>query len=256
MIKAISTLAFCIATAVFAFRLLPARLKNPARIGAHGEKLVSKRLRRGLPQEYLILDDVFLPLPDGTTTQIDHVVISQFGVFVIETKTYSGWIFADEKSAQWTQTIYRKKSRFQNPLRQNYRHICALADNLGIDKSYFLGVVAFTGECRFKTEMPRGVVYSKQAARFILGFKDQMIKVSQVKEIADAILEWQATLSEEDKAMHVVNLRQRHSPAALGEKRRCPRCGGEMILRTSKTDGKSFYGCAAYPKCRGIVNIK
>ena len=51
-----------------------------------------------------------------------------------EMKTYSGWIFGDEKGREWTQSIYRKKSRFQNPMRQNYKHICALAANLGIDK--------------------------------------------------------------------------------------------------------------------------
>ena len=115
---------------------------SPRRKGARGEALVARRLREGLPAGYLVLNDVYLPLADGTTTQIDHVVVSQFGIFVVETKTYAGWIFGDERSAQWTQTIYRKKSRFQNPLRQNYRHICALADNLGIDRSYFQSVIA------------------------------------------------------------------------------------------------------------------
>ena len=56
-------------------------------------------------------------------TQIDHIVISQWGIFVIETKTYSGWVFGDAKSAQWTVSHFRRKDRFQNPLRQNYKHI-------------------------------------------------------------------------------------------------------------------------------------
>ena len=141
---------------VIALKLFFLWWNSPKRKGQRGEKLVAGRLRKGLPEEYLILNDIYLPLPDGTTTQIDHVVVSQYGVFVVETKTYSGWIFGDEKSKEWTQSIYRKKSRFQNPIRQNYRHICALSDSLGIDKSYFHGVVAFTGDCTFKTDMPDG----------------------------------------------------------------------------------------------------
>ena len=143
---------------------------SPKQKGARGERRVAQRLRDGLPEEYRIMNDVYLPLPDGTTTQIDHIVVSQYGIFVVETKTYSGWIFGEEGSREWTQSIYRKKSRFQNPIRQNYKHICALADNLGIDKSYFHGVVAFSGDCTFKTEMPPGVVYSRGAADYIRSF--------------------------------------------------------------------------------------
>ena len=228
---------------------------SPKRKGARGEKLVAGRLRKGLPEEYLILNDIYLPLPDGTTTQIDHVIVSQYGVFVVETKTYSGWIFGDEKSKEWTQSIYRKKSRFQNPMRQNYKHICALADNLGIDKSYFIGVVAFTGNCTFKTDMPDGVVYSRRAADYIRSHNKPTIKASQVGELANAIAEWQGTVGEERKSCHVANLKKRHSAVREGDAPACPYCGGRMVLRTRKKDGAKFYGCESYPACRGIVNI-
>ena len=229
---------------------------SPKRKGARGEKLVAGRLRKGLPEEYLILNDIYLPLPDGTTTQIDHVIVSQYGVFVVETKTYSGWIFGDEKSKEWTQSIYRKKSRFQNPMRQNYKHICALADNLGIDKSYFIGVVAFTGGCEFKTDMPDGVVYSRRAAEYILSHNTPMINPGQIDELTSAIAEWQGTLSEKQIDRHVANLQKRHSSVREGDAPLCPYCGGEMLLRKRRGDGKSFYGCKAYPRCRGIVNVE
>jgi len=240
---------------VIALKLFFLWWNSPKQKGKRGEKLVAGRLRRGLPEEYLILNDIYLPLPDGTTTQIDHVVVSQYGVFVVETKTYSGWIFGDEKSKEWTQSIYRKKSRFQNPMRQNYKHICALSDNLGIDKSYFIGVVAFTGECTFKTDMPDGVVYSRRAADYIRSCNTPRIKASQVDELADAIAEWQGTVSEERKSSHVANLRKRHSAVKEGDAPVCPYCGGRMVLRTRKKDGAKFYGCESYPACRGIVNI-
>ena len=229
---------------------------SPKQKGKRGEKLVAGRLRKGLPDEYRILNDIYLPLPDGTTTQIDHIVVSQYGVFVVETKTYSGWIFGDEKSKEWAQSIYHKKSRFQNPMRQNYKHICALADNLGIDKSYFIGVVAFTGDCTFKTEMPDGVVYSRRAADYIRSHTMSMIKPNQLDELVSAIAEWQGTLSEKQIDRHVANLQKRHSSVREGDAPLCPYCGGEMVLRKRKSDGKSFYGCKSYPRCRGIINVE
>jgi DNA-directed RNA polymerase subunit RPC12/RpoP len=140
-------------------------------------------------------------------------------------------------------------------VRQNYKHICALADNLGIDKSYFTGVVAFTGDCTFKTDMPDGVVYSRRAADYIRSCNTPRIKASQVDELADAIAEWQGTVSEERKSSHVANLRKRHSAVKEGDAPVCPYCGGRMVLRTRKKDGAKFYGCESYPACRGIVNI-
>ncbi len=183
---------------------------SPKQKGARGERLVARRLRRGLPDEYLMLNDVYLPLSDGTTAQIDHIVVSQYGIFVVETKTYSGWIFGREGDREWTQSIYRKKSRFQNPIRQNYKHICALTDNLGIDKSYFHGVVAFTGDCTFKTDMPEGVVYSRNAADYIRSFRQPLIKSEQVGKFASMIAARQGTLSEEQIKNHVSNLKKRH----------------------------------------------
>mgnify|MGYP000069173393 CR=1 FL=1 len=179
--------------------------------GASGERIVSRRLRDGLPEEYKILNDIYLPLLDETTTQIDHIVVSQYGIFVVETKAYSGWIFGDGKSPCWTQTIYNKKSKFQNPIRQNYRHICALAETLGIDKSYFISVVVFTDDCEFKGEMPKGVIYSQGAVDYIRQFTAPLILVRQLDEIVSAIEEWQASISEERKAKHVENLKKRHN---------------------------------------------
>ena len=237
---------------------------SPSRIGSIGERLVARRLRDGLPDEYLILNDVYLPLPDGTTTQIDHIVVSQYGVFVVETKCYKGWIFGNQESRVWTQSLYAgrrgwakrtEKHTFQNPIRQNFRHIYAIADNLGIDKSYFHGVIAFMDDCEFKTEMPDGVVYSRRAAEYIRGFKTPVIKPIQVPEVASAIEEWQGTLSEKQIDSHVANLQKRHSAVGEGDAPRCPYCGGEMTLRKRRSDGKSFYGCRSYPKCRGIVNV-
>ena len=226
---------------------------SPKQKGVRGERCVAQLLRTGLPDEYRIMNDVYLPLPDGTTTQIDHIVVSRYGIFVIETKTYSGWVFCDEKGPEWIQVIYHRKSRFQNPIRQNYRHICALEDNLGIDKSYFHNVVVFSEDCTFKTQMPKGVVYSRHAVDFIRSFEHQLIKVKQLDEIVSVIAAWQGTLSRQQISDHVANLEKRHSPAHEGEVPKCPYCGCEMVLRV---DGDLlFYSCKSYPKCCGRIKV-
>ncbi|MCQ2367417.1 MAG: NERD domain-containing protein [Kiritimatiellae bacterium] len=196
---------------LIAIKTLDCYLRSAKGKGVLGEKLVSMRLRDGLGPEYEILNDIYLPTQDGATTQIDHVVVSKYGIFVVETKNYSGWIFGDAKAAKWTKSDYGKKSQFQNPMRQNYRHICALSENLGIPKDYFIGIVAFCGTGEFKTEMPEGVVYSRRAAKYIKSYSSQIIKDEQVHEIAEVILEWQATLSKQQIAAHVQNLNVRHA---------------------------------------------
>ena len=180
--------------------------------GKMGELLVMTRLRKGLPvDEYDILNNIYLPIGGGATTQIDHVVVSRFGVFVVETKNYSGWIFADASSKVWTQTIYHAKNTFQNPIRQNYRHVCAIADNLRLPKEYIRGVVAFTGNCEFKTPIPDGVVYSRKLADYIKSFASPILKEQEKAEILLALREWDASVTPQQRASHVDNLRQSHN---------------------------------------------
>ena len=191
-------------------------LMSPAKVGARGERRVAGRLREGLPPEYVVVNDLYLPLDDGTTTQIDHVVVGPTGIFVIETKNYSGWIFANASSAKWTQTLYRKKSQFQNPLRQNYRHICAIADNFGISKSLIHGLVVFAGDCTFKTEIPDGVVRLRDAAAQVLKFKEFVFTSEQVQKIVAAFAEKDLAVGEAGKAAHVANLKKRHGEGLNG----------------------------------------
>ena len=122
-----------------------------------GELMVRHTLQRALPaSHYTILHDVTLET-DLDATRIDHVVVSPYGIFVIETRHMPGWIAGSEREAQWTQTFFRSKSRFQNPLRLNSGHIKVLQRLLGLDASKFHSLVVFTGNARFKTQMPINV---------------------------------------------------------------------------------------------------
>lgn len=135
-------------------------LRSPMVKGRVGEAVVSVgALKRLDSKVYRVFNDLVLPRPDGKgPTQIDHVVVSPFGIFVIETKNYAGWIFGDEHSRTWTQVIYQKKSRFQNPLHQNFLHVSALVKATGLPGEWFHNLVYFAGDATLKTPLPPQVM--------------------------------------------------------------------------------------------------
>lgn len=224
--------------------------------GRLGEASISFWAKRLLDQNvYHLIPDIMLPTPDGTT-QIDHVIVSRYGIFVLETKTYKGWIYGSENEPQWTQVIFRRKERFQNPLRQNYKHTKTLSELIDIPENHFKSLVVFVGDCTFKTTMPANVVHVRDFVKYIKNHQTPIITDAQVPEIAKVIQEWTDTVSDEQKARHVKNLRQNKAPvAASATLPICPRCGQIMVLRTSRKNGNQFWGCSTYPKCKGMKQV-
>ncbi len=148
--------------------------------------------------------------------------------------------------------IFRRKERFQNPLRQNYKHTKTLADLTGIPGEYFKSLVVFAGDCTFKTTMPENVVYVRDFVRYIKGFQGAIIKDEQVPEIVSVIGEWAGTVTDKQKTGHVAHVRQNKAAVSAGSPApACPWCGVTMVLRTSRKDGSQFWGCPGYPNCRG-----
>ncbi len=150
-------------------------VKTPWFKGIIGEFQVNSLLISKLDQnKYTILKNVTLPARDGTT-QIDHIVISQFGIFVIETKNYSGWIFGNENQPKWTQVIFKVKNSFQNPLRQNNKHLKTLEEITKLPASNFHSVVVFTGDAEFKSEIPDNVLSLRKLIEHIKSFNQKLL---------------------------------------------------------------------------------
>jgi restriction system protein len=193
---------------------------------------------------YRRVHDLVLP-SQGGTTQIDHVLVSVYGIFVIETKNMKGWIFGDERSPQWTQSIYGKKTRFQNPLRQNYRHVKAIAEFLGVPDDVLRPVVFFIGDCDFKTPMPPNVL-SRGLCGYIQSFRRPVFSPEEAGDIFTRLTQAKAAPAA-THTMHVAGLRERHGGDT------CPKCGSALVLRTARSGlnaGGSFFGCSGFPKCR------
>ena len=151
--------------------LLPLLLQLPGIKGWLGESIMRTGFSMSLPGDtYRVINNVTIPDGQGGTTQIDHVVVSIYGLFVVETKHYKGWIFGAEGDRQWTQRIHGNHSqKFQNPLRQNYKHTECLRELLGLTKEQVKSVVVFTGDCRIKTpnKLPENVGYPRDCTQYI-----------------------------------------------------------------------------------------
>jgi restriction system protein len=122
------------------------------------------------------------------------VVVSPFGIFVIETKNYRGWIFGSEKQRQWTQQIYRSKHKFQNPLHQNKLHVKALMQFLNLPEDHFHSVVLFIGNTEFKTDMPDNVL-NGGLIRWIKNHAEPRIVTSTVDQAVSQLSELDRTIN-------------------------------------------------------------
>ena len=177
--------------------------------GDVGEQIVKVAVLSKLDAaQYRHFSNLIIPAPNGTT-QIDNIVVSPFGVFVIEAKYFQGWIFGSAKQEKWTHTLSRfEKYAFPNPIRQNYGHIKALARLLRQPESRFHSVIVFAHRnCQLKTELPANVCLQNNFIEYIQSFTKNIVDDAALARI-HAVLqqpEWQAT--EDKKAAHVERLK-------------------------------------------------
>ena len=237
--------------------ILAGMLKSPWFKGVFGEFVVNLSAKLLLDKDkYHLIKNVTLPTENGST-QIDHIIVSEFGVFVVETKNMKGWIFGSPNQKIWTQKIYKYSRRFQNPLRQNYKHVKTLESLLGLNEQQVHSVIVFIGDSTFKTEMPENVTYGGGYAKYIKSKTVPVLTEAQVIEITSKIEKGRLAPSFKTTRNHI-----RHVKTIVAEKEKrnapsCPKCGSSMVLRKAKKGqnaGKEFWGCSNFPKCRGIAN--
>jgi len=188
--------------------------------------------------------NLILPSKNGTT-QIDHLLVSVYGLFIIETKNKKGWIFGSEHQENWTQSIYGNKYTFQNPLKQTFRQQAVLSEFLNIDKSKIQPVIYFVYDSVFATPLPQNVI-NYDVGNYIKTYQNVILSPENVNQI-DLVLKNHITNSTLSTRDHLNSLRHRHTSTTV-----CPNCGSKLIERTSKKGvnaSTKFLGCQNYPKC-------
>lgn len=227
LVQAIKTFAALpIFWVLAAAALLGAVCRLPIVKGWIGEWFVNLQARLFLSKrDYIMVPNVTIPDGLGGTTQIDHVVVSRYGVFVVETKNMKGWIFGGEHDSEWTQKIHGGHSkRFQNPLRQN--------------------------------RLAPGFRTYREHVRYVKGLKEnsappQSAETAPVRTPVPTATP--ATLPIPSPSPVVPPPASATGPLAAGSA--CPRCGSTLVTRTAKQGpnaGKTFLGCSGFPKCRFV----
>lgn len=180
--------------------------------GKIGEFAVAAHVKLYLKGDYILLNDLTLPDIESGTTQIDHILLSPYGIFVIETKNYKGWIFGTERQKQWTQKIYKQSFKFQNPIQQNYKHMKVLEKILAdiLDKEFIHTVIVFMPEAVFKTDMPSNVFRGADWTDYVKTYKQSVISPMKLKRVQLRLEKEILEKSWKTNRQHVENLKQRH----------------------------------------------
>lgn len=191
--------------------------------GRYGEYLISKNLRHLEKQGAKFLFNVYFPKENGETTESDVILITDRGFIVFESKNYSGWIFGDEKSKMWTQTLPQGKGRpalkekFFNPIMQNNLHIKYLRSVVGPEYS-IQSIIAFSERCELKnitfTSSDVQVVKRNQIRQAVSTTLDRMpqnaIATEQMDQLYHLLLPY-SQVSEETKQQHIQNINEHHA---------------------------------------------
>jgi hypothetical protein len=179
-----------------------------------GEQEIAHILAEGLSyKDYFIFNNLTIPSDFNGSSQIDHLVVSKFGIFVIENKDFKGWIFGTKDQEQWTQSLAggNNKYPFQNPIHQNWSHIRSLEKLIPfINISSFQNIVVFTDSSEFKTEPIENVIYSKDIIVYIKRFTEIKINDNDL-QLAIGKLSYTCQTVDISPDQHIENLKQHHN---------------------------------------------
>jgi len=185
--------------------------------GAYGEYLIFKILNSNhIPGYKRILNNIYIPY-NGRTSEIDILMINEKGIFVFESKNYSGWIFGSAEQKKWTQSLNKyTKTQFYNPIRQNATHINAISQYLRIDKKLMKSIIVFSDECVLM-KIPQNTehytitqsYYLTDVMKQELYYRNNVFSISDIDNIAIA-LEPLTNVSEEIKQSHIENINRNY----------------------------------------------
>lgn len=213
--------------------------------GFMGEFWVKTELNKLPKDKYTVLNNIMLKI-NTSTHQIDHIVISKFGIFVIEMKNYYGLITGDKYKDKWIQYLGKKKYYFNNPIHQNYGHIKALEEVLHLKEDKFISVICISNQAKVKIN-DKNVVQLDDINEFIKSHEKEIVQAN-LNELEN-LLKSNNITDRTIKKQHVKNIKNNLKMNENKEKNRiCPKCGNVLIERHGKYG--DFIGCSNYPKCR------
>lgn len=153
-------------------------------IGWMGENNTKSALKKLPKDKYKIINDILIETNEHTH-QIDHVIVSPYGIFCIETKQYNGFIIGSKWDKKWTRIVGKNKYPYENPIRQNYGHVKSLCELLNMDESKIYNIVCIPSTAKLRIKHDGELVRYDTIVDKILSYKD--IIIDNVDEIVDTI---------------------------------------------------------------------
>ena len=254
--------------------------KSPLQVyldkGKLGEYMTYKYLRSAEKNGAKFLFNIYIPTGEGETTEIDVLMIHAKGLFVFESKNYSGWIFGNEYQKNWYQTLpqgrgHSRKEAFYNPIMQNRTHIKHLRSLVG-ESVPIHSVITFSERCTLKNVevsnndvcvIKRDKVY-ETVVMLCSQNENTILNADRIAEIYEKLYPY-TQVSAETKQEHIHSIEEMTKSASAQSVLKnaaesdpvagkiCPRCGSKLVLRTASRGanvGNQFFGCTSYPKCR------
>jgi len=199
------------------FEKLAFNIKHNRDVGAYGEYLTQYLFNSvRFKGYYKTLQNIYVPYKDSTS-EIDVLVVHKKGIYVIESKNYSGWIFGSENQQQWTQILNKNtKEKFYNPVKQNKTHIKALSEYLQIEPSKMKSYIVFSERCELKKVPENTDQYVITKRNYLLDLinrdmtdKQDILTNEEIDEIARK-LEPLTNASQEVKDKHIENIEKKY----------------------------------------------
>lgn len=198
-------------------------IKTVFNTGAYGEFLTFVALEK-LVGFKILLTNIYIPKGDGTTTETDLLMLHETGVYVFESKNYSGWIFGDEKNKNWTQVLGRgNKNKFFNPIWQNKGHIKALRNLLtDVDSSGFYSYIIFSERCELKkvtVDSPNVRVLKRNqllpVVKKDIEKREKVLAENQILNLYET-LKKHILVDDQTKLQHIENIRNARTESEIG----------------------------------------
>lgn len=172
--------------------------------GFMGEFWLKLELKKLPKNKYKLLNDIMIEDEKGTH-QIDHIVLSKYGIFVIEMKNYYGLIIGNQYKEKWYQYLGKNKYTFHNPMYQNYGHVKALSNVLKLNEELFIPITCFSNQVKLKVTSNKPVVQVDTINRNILKYTEEII-TCDLNELSLNI-ENMNILDKNKRKEHVKNIR-------------------------------------------------
>ena len=216
--------------------------------GFMGEFWVKIELGKLPKNKYIIFSDILIKDEKGTH-QIDHLVLSKFGIFVIEMKNYYGLIKGKEFDNKWCQYLGKNKSYFTNPIYQNFGHIKSLSNLFKIEEKYFISVICFSNQAKIKVKSNNIVTQVDYLNKNILRYSEEISDID-IEKLSNIVIN-NNIKDRKSRRQHIKDIHLKiKKDKKLEDNMICPKCGNQLIKRNGRYG--QFIGCSNYPKCRYI----